>query len=709
MTEGERVAERLRQLQETGSLESALGVSPNEGEDRSMLQRVGDGARRVALNTVAAPFGMAKQVLDYAEDNNVGLAGRTGIGALQGSSMGGLARLASGGETLDQAMQGNLLSGEERAANRERYRGVVEENSNVGGEIIGAIGTGGAVMRAGFEGAKRGVPALFNYLNRSLAGRTAAVSSMSALEAATYTLNEGGTLDDAQTSALYGAGFAVGGSALGHVIGPVFATVSNKVGYLTDREAARALLGSIRRSSVGEDALTVGARGEVLIDEDFLLAQKARFGPDASIADIVPDAVTNQVSKLLSDPRPEVYDAAMPLVRFLQNRQTTAQPEFAQAVRQIIDTDNYRTSAQVLQDSRATREQISQQYDAVLNRAEENGITFKATNVRKMINRAFRGYNVPATNDVRDHLLDMVGPETVTRGKGRNMREVPRELSAREMLIIRESMDSAIYTGNLNAIGQRQAQSNLTNVVRTQFMQPARDGLGRMMHGRVAGLTGVDRAYSSDAVLTASHEAGARLFRASVPDVAAIEVFLNDPNKTPMMLENFVEGVKSELFRKLDGKITPRQIQNVLNDNRAAFDALEAVLSPAQVDELKAAIERYSMAMNSGNMLRPPPAAIDPGKSVIGRIADWVIIGSGATGVGSTPALLGAARRESLSNLSPPGAAGRTAAISNLMTMPADQAARSANEQLTDALPTLLRYYPEFGAAYAAAGAQSGE
>jgi hypothetical protein len=704
VTEGERIAERLRQLQEEGGLEAALTSSPNQGEEPSWMETARSAVRQAAGGVLFPPGRLAKTVLDYAEKNDVGLVGRTGIGAMQGASMGGLARLASAGETIDQALQGNFLSGEERAANRERYRDVVEENSNLGGELAGAILSGGAVFRGAAKAAEAGVPRLFNYLNRTLAGRSAATAGMSALEAAAYTLNEGGSLDDAQISAVYGAGFGVAGTAVGHLIGPVFAKMQATFGLKPDRTTATEILDGIRRS-VGDDALRVGPRGEQLIDETYILNQAARFGDDATLIDIVPDAVVNQVHKLLTSNNPKVYDASIPLVRMLQNRQQAAQPEFRQAIRQIIDTDNYRTHAQVLADTKEAMSQISAVYDDVLNRATNNGVTFRADDMLKIVDRAFAANTTPPVTQVRDHLKALIGSPTVTVGSGRNAKQVPRELSPREAHSIREAFDNAIYSGQINAIGNRQTISSLENSTRTQYMQPARDGIKQMLHLRIPGMAEADAAFSTEAVNRAAYEAGERLFRLSTPDRAAFEIFVNDANKTPMQLEHFLEGVKMSLFRKLEGKNSPRAIQNVLDENRSAFDALAVVLEPQQIEALRTAISRYAAAVNTGNMIKPPPAPYDPDKSVLGSLTDAFLIAAGLTGAASRAGMYGGVRRTATGQLQPPGSQSRPEAISNALSAPAGDAVMNINRELSNALPTLMRYYPNFVGAYAGAAA----
>jgi hypothetical protein len=274
--------------------------------------------------------------------------------------------------------------------------------------------------------------------------------------------------------------------------------------------------------------------------------------------------------------------------------------------------------------------------------------------------------------------------------------------------LVRQALDGVIYTGRMDALGTRQAKSNIDNVTRTQFMQPVRDGIRRAMTTRIAGLGALDQAYSSDAVNSAAYDAGATLFRARVPDRGMFDVFMSDPGKTPAQMENFLEGVKAELFKKLDGKVTPRQIQTVLDENRASFDALEAVLNPTQVDQLRNSIARYAMAVNTGNMVQTAPATFNPDRGPFQSMFDALLIGSGASNIASKAGAFGAARR-SVGGLTPPGALGEASAMSSLLSMPADQAGRAINAEVQGGLPLIMNYYPGWAGAFSAYAAGGGE
>jgi hypothetical protein len=67
--------------------------------------------------------------------------------------------------------------------------------------------------------------------------------------------------------------------------------------------------------------------------------------------------------------------------------------------------------------------------------------------------------------------------------------------------------------------------------------------------------------------------------------------------------------------------------------------------------------------------------------------------------------MYGGVRRTATGQLQPPGSQSRPEAISNALSAPAGDAVMNINRELSDALPTLMRYYPNFVGAYAGAAA----
>lgn len=667
-------------------------TSPNQGEVGGVRGFLGEAAQSLV------PFGDYRETTDMLREGGQesNLASRTLTGFAQGLSFGAIPTLNAFGEEVKARIQGNddMTFRERQQASRETLR----ENSNLGGEIAGALAGGPRVIAKGLETGVKKLPVLGELLlTRGVKGalaRGATASVVAGAETAAYSMAEGKDLDDAAMDGLIGMGmggaFQVGADMFGAGIKAL--NLPGRLGFGTDEEAARAIVNNLR-THYGDDFIR-NMYGEEMLDVDSIV--RSMNAADEALIDTFPTALAADVKQLQKGSNNQrIYEASKPILDHLRNRQLSARPDFQSAVSGVINSPDVRTLDGVIAMAKEVTGDLTSAYDDALKPSSlDPRFVFpsgkakpvKVSDIHAVIDRAFRsGGKVPEVAAVRDHLKALIGPADGT-------------LTPRQLLTVRKSLDNYLFSGKLPQIGDFPDRPSISKEIMTQFAMPARMGVKQQLYKVAPKLGELDAKFADEVQLKQAFEAGLDLFSGKGANPDSYALFRSATDRTPMQVASFVEGVKRAMVDELDGK-TARQVQNYLERNAEKFRFAEEVLGRDAVSQIKQNAEIYASREAVGRLLKSEgPPALEIDQSILPSITDAGILGSGFTKYGSTPAAQGAFRRlvQSFGLEGPGGNVGRAAAFSNLAAAPTEQAANQVNEELMRNLPSLMRGLPGF-------------
>jgi len=672
-----------------GSVEDFVKVdgkaSPNEGnpdpESSWATQLVGQMGSSLMRTVGGSSFALAAE---QAEGKDIGTVGRTAMGVGKGLTMGGAGVIAGVAETFEDAAQGQKTSfGQNIADNREVY----DEQSNLGGELIGGLLPGAVAAKAAMTGAKAAAPTMFEYLNKMLLGRVAIGATAAGAESAFYAAAEGKDWDEVKDAAKWGA--ILGGGFV--ALSDTGIKLAQGLGSNVKRNAAKELVEALKLANGEADGLIrQGPDGVALLNEGPIRGRAARFGPDATLYDAVPTHLHAQVDSLLSTDK-RSFSNVLPLYRFVQNRAMSANKTFSEGIDAAIQSDAVRSTMEVISNGAAARQALQPQYDDVLQQALNDGVSYKASTLHKMVDDIFHGTDLPQNTQLVKHLKAMIGPTSVP-GKGANAnKRFARSLSPRDAMELKWQLDKAVYGKGLPRVDKFEQINSVDKSIVTQRLQPLRQLLAGSIDTTIPDIVPLNAKYADEILVGNAYDTGRKLFSNKRVTGDDFDIFMMDPNKNPTQVSAFVEGVKAEIGDMLSNKDTAASIKRYLAPDSPQMEKLRAVLTPKQVDEIAASVERYSASASTAKLAaKTPPASFDHNANILQRGVDLMTGGGALAGVTSKAAGLGAGRRM-LNAVTPPGIGALAAAQSEMLIKPALQGAKAVNNSILDSLPDILK------------------
>jgi hypothetical protein len=657
--------------------------SPQEGEDRGWRAELGEGIGR------GMPFGGIGERLE--ENPARGMGDRTTLGAAKGASFGLMGTIGAMGEEVGEFVGGtNDMSFADRL---ERNNNAINENSNLGGEMVGAIaGLPRMAVTAAEEGLKR-LPMLGQLLmTRGLKGvgaRTGAAGTVGATEAVVYGLAEGGTLDEAGADALYGALFggvlqptAEGVIGLSRLLGPVF-------GNASDLRSSEDLV-QLMQTAYG-DEFTERLFGNNLFDADAIADRMAELGrDDATLTELFPDALIQQVRSLTSSKNQAVAAATRGLSNHVDNMERRAMPEMQERLATVLGGD-VRTLRQIENEGRVARQELQPEYDAALDNTARlpsgrvRSLTTSGVNARMLSGLPEDLYG---TNRALERRMNsLMKPATNPRG-------MPTQMTSRELLQLRQELDGVIYSGRFDAAGDMDSVLPVNKAAIRNIIQPMREKVNEMLHEFVPDIQRLDNLYGDEIVNRHAFEAGVEAMRVR-DGTDLLDRFVMSAQRTPAQMANFAEGVKARMIEDMQGK-TATQVQNYMAraTGQGKMELISQILGPDVTMELLQQAQRLSVVRDiAKGVTTQAPSNFSDGGAGLGSLGDYLLMG-GALGNQLSLALGAGAGRRQLAAIGAENASGPAAMAGiqdSLLRLPAPQAAAAVNENLMSGVPALLR------------------
>jgi hypothetical protein len=698
MTREEMIALMEQGAAETGGVAvrpDNYEASPQEGEGRAD----GAGPVRGFLGDVVeqlGPYGKLDDMISARQGREAGAQRtieNTMTGIDKGLSFGLAGTLNAATDTLADKVRG--VDGPSFSERRAQSNQLVNENSNLGGEFFGALAGGPrAVLNAAEEGIKK-LPVLGQLLQSRGAGgmltRTGAAATVGSTEAALYTLAEGGTLDEAGTSALYGAAFggilqptAEGIGAFAKLIKPAF-------GLGADVKTGEDLV-ELFGAAYGEDFVTK-LFGQNAFDADAIAARMQELGrEDATLLEVFPDALAKTVRTMSGASHMKVARATRELMDYQQNLQNLALPEFQQSIGAALGSPDVRSLTQIENQGRQLRSELEPQYDAALANTRElpsGRVTGVPTSrIEGVMSRAFPNREYGAEEAVYNRLRSMIPSRTVD-ARGRRIDFTPQQL-----LTLRKQLDGVIYNGRFGDVGTMDGGSSIDQEIVRNNLRPVRDAVRDMLYEIAPDVKVLDAQYGTEIGLRHAFEAGVGAAKSSSGS-DLYDTFIMTSDRSPPEIAAFIEGVKSRILDDLEVKASPLQVRSYMQraEMQGRLDLIRHVVGPDAVQELVAATERLSVMRQIGRGVDTEmPSVFSEQSTGLGNLGDWMLMGGAASNVLSTAIGAGAGRRQ-IAQLGQGGTgpAAQAGVLSNLMQMPATQAAGAVNDRLQADVPALLR------------------
>jgi len=661
---------------------AAKGSSPQEGEGGFRDKAAG------VLESVLPFVGMPERL---AENPAEGMMERGMIGAAKGFTFAQMGNIGALGEELAARVRGN--DDQTYGERRDRYNTAINENSNLGGEIVGSIAGAPRLAYNAADKAIRQLPRVGEMLlARGAAGlgaRATATGAMGAAETAVYSLSEGKTLDAAGSDAIYGAIFGAGGQLGAEGVGAVAKMLGRTFGTGADTRTSEGLV-NLFRDSYGDQFVTK-TFGRDTLDAPAIAAAMQRS--DETLTEVFPDALVNTVNKLSGTQNTKVAAATRGMMNHFENLKNTALPDFQAAIGQALGSATVRTQQEVLNEGMALRETLQPLYTAALQNVARfpsgrvKGV--KVRDVRKELTAAFRGASGGIPEAAQRRLLSLLPSDM--RGKQ------PRQFTPKQLLELRQSLDGMIYKGEFPAAGQFDSTASIDRTVLRNYLTPARNRVKDMLYQVAPDLKDIDAKYSDEISLRHAYEAGISAFKAK-DGSAALDTFVLKKGRTPGEVANFIEGVKIQLIQDLEGKASAASVKNYFTTAAAKgkLKLIEQVAGPNAAAELQNQAARYAMVNQitkgvNNNM----PSIFSEADRGLGGLTDAALAAGAAGNVLSKSLGFGAARRglAQFGNRGT-GAAAEAGVMSDLLTAPADQAARMVNENLMQSIPQSFRLLP---------------
>jgi hypothetical protein len=699
--ETDRLLEAIERRRADGTLAEAVSTArkaqrnnpPSEGKSFGQQLRTETG--KAVANLI--PFYPSYQAARMAEDEGVdtGVVGRAATGAAKGASFGLLGTLGAMGEGVENFIGGGddeRSFGERRADANE----TVNNQSNLGGEIIGSlIGGPRAAFNAAEEGVKN-IPALAKLLKQKgllgMGTRAGVSGGLVGAETFAYSLAEGNDLGEAGYHAMFGAGLgAIGQPTAEGVIG-LFRALQPTVGAGTSRKVAQNIVDALEAKYGKEFVDTMMVENQLNVDA--IAARMAAGTGNETLVEIFPQSLSATVNALSRDPRIGVTKAAKPLLTYFGNMQQAALPQFREVIGEAIGRAQVRNWDEIQRAAKQKRAELVPEYEAALKNVARTpsgkAVPVKVRDLRQAVNGAFRNAKFPAELAVRDALLRQLPPET------RNRRA--NTVTPNQLLTFRKILDDVIYNQKFPSAGEFDASSIDKGMLR-DYVVPARAKIKDILYANVPDLKKLDQAYSDEIALRHAYEAGADAFKGTGGGATAkYETFMYSTDRSPAEVASFIEGVKSELMEGLMKRSSPTALQNFVKNNSAKFDLVEQVVGRDARQALEQQIDRYALVNQITRGVDDNAPSIYTGKDAsTPAVADLLLMGGALGNQLSTAIGAGAARRQ-LAGLGKRGVGAKAEAetLADVLTQPADTAARMVNEELTRNLPALLRGNPAF-------------
>lgn len=690
----------------------AAVTSPTEG--KTMLDTIGDVGRAFAgvPSAIAeAPRIVAGEAIrslnpfgslmgDVEERDAAGQSGSTAENTVTGIGKGVSFGLMG---TIDAALDSTAdrVAGydtpsfsEQRQANNE----MINDEANIGGEIIGALMGGPAALAKGASAAANAVPALGKLLfargASGMAARAVQAGSIGAAEGALYTLAEGNNLDAAQSAALTGALFGGGAQPAMELIAPVGKYLMRNV---LGRDADITMSAELRDAftELYGDEFTAAAFGgkntPVLFDENAI--SEAMQRADDNLALIAPEVLRGTLREMSTTSDKKLAYASNAILRHMENMRNLARPEFQTAALNALQSAEVRSRGAVANEASALRQSIQPEYDAVLEPAIASGVTVPAGALRSLVQASFADAVGGVSEATRNRIMDMV-PNTKLPGGNRPT------YNARQLLELRQSLDSIMYSRRTVATPRYSGGESIDGVVLTRYLGPMREALNDVLYMVAPDLKALDAQYSNSKRLEHAYEAGRAALARSTEDSSAVyDSFVLGSTKSAADLGYFVEGVKAQLLENI-GDGTSTRISNYLDraEVRNGLKLVEDVVGPEAVAELRNQLSRY-VAVNDltkGLNSDLPSLLRNTNDGNPMSVASDAAITAGAIGGKLSAALgAGAARRQLAA--AGRGAGGRLAeaqTLADLLQQPADTAAKLMNQSLAQDFPGLSPLLP---------------
>lgn len=677
--------------------QSALS-SPKQGESAMTKFRRGMATGTEMLIPFSGTAKMAKQRAESGEDIN--FADRQVIGLGKGITFGLLGTIGAASEEL-----GARIAGTDDKTFKERrteFNEAINPNAGLLGELVGSMVGGPKLLFEGAEaGVKYGVPKLATMIATRGPKGVAARASVSALlggsETFAYSLAAGkdvqGAAQDAKLGAFGGAGMSMAGDALKGGV-----RLLRKYNFMKDRpdvEVTQALLDRMKaeygddfvKNVMGTQQLDVDALARYASDEDTLVT---KF-PRAVLAEVDHAMKTSQ-----KHGNAGMFDALRPLNNYLLNQQKAALPQFKDAVNSAIDANMVRTQDDLILQMRELRAGLQPQYDAALRNATRTGAKIKVADVHKIIDNKFRSLaKVPAYRRIRDHLKASVGPEKVSTKRGtRN-----NYLTPTQFLELRKALDDDIFNGRLSPVGKEFTETaSLQKSVLRNAVMPARNSIRQLLYEVAPELAELDTQFADNINMNKAFEAGVDIFKGKGATSKAMDVFETaSTSRTPAETAAFIEGIKRQLLDDMAGKTSPKQVENYLAKNADKFELVANVVGQDAAQKIQRSLGKYAQMAEIGSMAKNaagPQLSYD-GPNIGGLVDVATMLGS-ATGALSKALGAGAGRRQAaaLGKELQSGNVGLAQMLSDVSTMPLDDAARMLNRVQQQQIPQLMRGIP---------------
>jgi hypothetical protein len=693
MTPAERLAEAVARRNEGEDTPPIKGASNAPTEGKGFVQ----GARNFAGDLLQGllPGGPTAADMRRFEENPEqapGFLGRTGQGVKKGFSWGGLGTMGAVAEEIGAQVRGT--GGDKTIMQRrDELNGLIDDNSNVGGEIVGALGSSvlgpaRAAVGGAIKGGQAVAPALAKFLStRGLApaaGRGVAASGASGAGGFMYSMLEDGDPDKALDDALMASAFGGLGQLGADTIGNIF----KRAGVSLDpkRDAAELIIRKLAATDNGAGNL-INDAGENILD-----AGKIKLGMAAGEGDTLlaqfPDELLRTFKKTVDDPNADVQVALRPFRRYLTNTAAAQEPAFQQTLDEVLGAPNVRDANQFAMDSQETRKALIPMYDAALAnenlaegmiKANGNVSRVPGKRIQQMVDTAFKGLRKANPEAIRLHsyLNDLVAGKSFT---------------PREMLQLRHVLDQVTYTGKLaGPVGTPDITAVDTEVV-TQALLPLRNVFNKVMHEIAPDLKDLDAAHGSIYSQGAGYEAGSKLFTGKNARASSVQIFRNVEGRAMDDNAAFIEGAKNGLLTLIEGK-SPKYVNALFSERSGPMGALRELVGEEGLAKMQQAAQTRAVSSGLKKALdKGVPAEGDPA-GVLRRLMDAAIVAGSPTGLTGTSIAAGTLRNnagnmeQSVSSLGPL----RASAMADMASQPADQGAQMVNDALIAGRPGLWK------------------
>ncbi len=452
------------------------------------------------------------------------------------------------------------------------YDRIHHGTQNLLGSVAGGVGFGtGAVGALGAAGVR-----LTNWVSRAFAA-----SALGGAEAGAYAFNSGADAEEIQRQATIGA---IGGAVFSTTADLTMGFVRRLLG--TNTTGLEKRLGKEMYDALAD--ANVAAGGASRNDPSGVLA-KVRENP-ALILDVYPELQPKMKMMIDAPGNAEAKEAFYHALR-VRNHATK---DFPEVVEEVLNRPRTRSPGEQAAMLKKRKAEIRPQYDAIFETAQQNGVTYRQSELMKLVTDAIRQTEGADSKEGRAAIKYI---NQQLRAAGKPVRNAQTGKRVDTKLQMRDVSNLSFNMSAANAKAYKNADPATRKAI-TRFAEAGRRALVSSMSDNVDYMA--LRASSKSAqAQNSAYNAGYKLFKnadATSGDVkiaiqniarpdGEYDKFLRQAD-SHAELANFIDGARAKIYKDLASRTTIKSKLNYLQGNQVNMQKLAAVVGEQNMQRL---------------------------------------------------------------------------------------------------------------------------